>query len=401
VGAAVEYRIFRKGELGVGPLVEVKEASPRLALAPGSYVVEARLGLATARQDVEVGSERPTRAVLALNAGAILLTPGPGETQAASPTAVISIEEASDQGAGPGRIVWMGSARERELVVPPGTYRLTMQDRQFRSERVIVVQAGSRGTAPLASAAGRIVLEARDHARAEHPSEGILFRILEDDPSVPEGRREVARSAARQAQFTLPAGIYHIVARKGAAEARELIALRSGDDVRRTLVLRMTRLALSARLPGAPGSVEEPVSFRVSALDENGAIVARIELPHPQLELPAGRYRVEARLGRLNATASREIELREGIDQELTFEPPAASVRLRLAHGQGAPGQGEVFWEVRDAANKAIWRTMEAEPRGILEAGRYTIRAELRERRIDKVVELRAGENRVLEIAPE
>jgi hypothetical protein len=46
-----------------------------------------------------------------------------------------------------------------------------------------------------------------------------------------------------------------------------------------------------------------------------------------------------------------------------------------------------------------VWTTAQAEPTAVLQAGRYRVRAELRERTIERAIELRAGESRVLELA--
>ena len=55
--------------------------------------------------------------------------------------------------------------------------------------------------------------------------EAPVFSVDEDDPDAPKGRREVARSGMRQADFVLPPGTYYVVARQGNIEARERLAL--------------------------------------------------------------------------------------------------------------------------------------------------------------------------------
>ena len=67
-------------------------------------------------------------------------------------------------------------------------------------------------------------------------------------------------STPLQYRFTLPAGTYHVVARKGSAEVRETVAVKAGDSAARTLMLRLARLSLSARLPGTPGGGQEPAA---------------------------------------------------------------------------------------------------------------------------------------------
>jgi hypothetical protein len=80
------------------------------------------------------------------------------------------------------------------------------------------------------------------------PAESVLFIVMEDDP--PRERREVARSAASQAEFVLPPGTYYVIARQGEAEARERLEIGSGDVVRRTLTAATGRLGLLSDRPG-------------------------------------------------------------------------------------------------------------------------------------------------------
>jgi hypothetical protein len=179
-----------------------------------------------------------------------------------------------------------------------------------------------------------------------------------------------------------------------------LIALRPGDDVSRTLVLKLARLSLTTRLPGASEPVAaKAMAYRVYRLDGTGEVHARAGHSAARLELPAGRYRVEARVGRLNAIATREVELSEAGEQSIELEPAAALIQLRLALPGGGHAGGDVFWEVRDSSGQVVWRSTEPEPREFLAAGRYSVRAETRERRKEQSVELTAGEQRTLDVA--
>lgn len=394
----VQFRVFREAELSGDPLAEVKEARPSLALQPGRYVIEAMLGFVTARQTVEVASERPTQASIILNAGSIRLSSA-GQDGGLSPTAIFSLLEANEKDPAKGRVLWVGPAQDLEMTVPAGNYRIVMQDRQFRMERTIVVPAGTQGQAQLAASVGRVQVKALDHGADADAAEGVLYRVMEDDPSAPDGRREVARSAAEEPVFTLPAGTYHLVAEKGTAEVRELLALKGGDDVQRVLNLKLGRLTVATRLPGTT-IADEAVSYRVFRT-EDGEQVAHMDGTQSRLNLPAGRYRVEARVGRLNAVAAREVDIADGTLLDVVLEPAVARVQLRLAGTSSGHAAADVFWEVLDDKGLAVWRSMEAEPREFLAAGRYTVRAETRDRRTNQTVDVKGGEARTVEVVLE
>jgi Ca-activated chloride channel family protein len=396
----VKWRIVRQPPDPATPAIELTEAFPNIPLSPGSYLVEARLGLAQAQQTIEVTGTRPTRATIPLNAGAIEFDPSSFRDTASSPSAVVSIEEQPERGAGQGRVLWLGTVAAAEVIVPAGTYKIVVQDRQFRTEKLIAVPSGSQGTPLIAQTAGRIRLQARDSAGGV-PSGIVLLSVLEDDPTDPTGRREIARTAANRAEFSLPAGTYHIVARKGAAEVRELVALRPGEDVTKTLTLGMARLALSVRLAASSEPISEQVAFRIARLDEPAREIARADEAATEVELPPGRYRVENRIGTQNAVVYRDVELKAGVDQSIAFDQAAAVIRLKLTSAPGGATIPDVSWEVRDSTDETVWRATESEPRGILAAGRYKVRAETRDKRLEKMVDIKAGEAKTLEFTIE
>ena len=74
------------------------------------------------------------------------------------------------------------------------------------------------------------------------------------------------------------------------------------------------------------------------------------------------------------------------------FEHSVAALKLRFLPPAG--GSSEVFWDVRDETGKLAWTGAQGEALAILQAGRYRITAETREKRYERQVELRSGESR-------
>jgi hypothetical protein len=58
----------------------------------------------------------------------------------------------------------------------------------------------------------------------------------------------------------------------------------------------------------------------------------------------------------------------------------------------------EIWWDIRDETGKAVWTDGQTEAVANLLAGRYIVRAETRDKRYERPVELRAGESKTLEI---
>jgi hypothetical protein len=262
-----------------------------------------------------------------------------------------------------------------------------------RSEQTVTVVEGRPTQVDLLVNIGRLLLTAapRDGAAAAEPP---LFIVMEDDP--PRGRRDVAQSAASQAEFVLPPGTYYVVVRQGGAETRERLEIASGDVVRRSLGAALGRLSLSS---SGPISLAGSLSYTVKRLDDPDQETIWTSQPTPILSLPAGRYRVEGRYGLTNVAATRDVEIKAGQTLQLPIEHQAATLRVRLA-GIGA-GLADVTWEVRDEYGGVVWASSQTEDAVVVQAGRYVVRADTGTRQDERTVDLRAGEAKVVEIRAE
>ena len=376
-----------------------RTASPVVPVAPGRYRVEARAGAVSAHTTVEARAEVATPVALALNAGLLRVNARLGKAGAPLEDALITVVGASETGAAAGDAAsgalfaaFKGS--EALVLLPAGRFLVRVDDGLMHAQRAIVVPAGSQGRLDIALDAARLQVSTSGRDGSS-PLETPTFSVEEDDPDAPRGRREVARSAMRQADFVLPAGTYYVVARQGGVEVRERLALAPGESARRSLAVASGRLALAIRAPGLEAR-GEPVAYRVERSDGIPAEAIATSRPAPLLLLAPGRYRVEGRYGAANARSVKEVEVKAGQTQQLTLEPAAAAIKLRLTP---RPGGGEVFWELREDGGKTVWTSAQAEATAVLQAGRYRVRAELRERTIERTVELRPGEARVLELA--
>lgn len=398
----VQWTVTGEGQPGA-VLFEGKAASPMVPVAPGRYIVEARDGTAVARQTVEVADKAPTAIALVMNAGTLLVRAQMQKTGAPLDDAIITINDAGqgaetkkDGPAGPPVVLFKGG--EGVATLAAGRYVVHVELGQVRVDRAVVVPAGTQGRIDIAVNAARVQLTASMRDIAETADSPVVFSIVEDDPDAPRGRREVARSAARQAEFILPPGTYYAIARQGGLEAREQLALGPGDAVKRTLSLTPGRLALATKLVGSTQAPSEAVSYRVERVDSSPPEAVTTSRAAPVLLLPAGRYRVEGRYGAMNVRTVREIELKAGVPQQLSLEQQAAALKLRLTGSPGGPALADVFWDIRDEAGRSVWTTGQAEPSATLQAGRYLVRAETPQKRYDRQIELRSGESRQVEV---
>jgi Ca-activated chloride channel homolog len=420
----VRWRVWREGDGAVGaPIVDARAATIDLELAPGKYFVEARQGLVSARRTVEATAGTQVPVLMALNAGALERAPTSQKSGVVvAPTVTItSTTTQAAPGDSPYSVIWPDAAAREAVLLPAGTWRIVSEIGPARTEQVVTVAAGQVTDLGPAFAVGHLRLRAVEREGGQ-TAELVTFRIWEDDPESPNGRREVARSAAAEPVFTLPPGTYFVVARQGSAEVRERVLLNGGDDVARTFILGLGKLTMQSRLQGYSGTISnDPVTYRVLRLDPNVPLatgpavpgsgysdaadtgpveVARTGAPTATIDLAAGRYRIESQLGGQNVRATRMIEIRPGAAQTLTIDYPAARVHLRLTGAAAKSATADLFWDIRDASGDSVWRTVQAEPRAFLAAGRYKVRIETRDKRYDVAFEVKAGENLNLELDP-
>ena len=111
------------------------------------------------------------------------------------------------------------------------------------------------------------------------------------------------------------------------------------------------------------------------------------------VDLAAGIYRVESRVGLLNARASRDVTVAAGRATDLVFDHDAGALNLRLAPAIA----GDVHWDVRDNDGRIVWISGQPAPKLVLQAGRYQIRGETRDKRFLRDVEVKSGATQTLE----
>jgi Ca-activated chloride channel homolog len=370
------------------PIFGARAANPTVPVAPGRYVVEVRDGPLSAKQIAEVRDNRPATVTMVLNAGMARIRVLARKNGEVAPDALITAADAN------GALMLAARTGEVTALLPAGRHLVRAELGFVRAEQTVTIAAGRLFAVdiPLNAARLQLTTAGRDGASG---LQAPIFSVFEDDPDAAGGRREVARSAAQPAEFTLPPGTYYVVARQGAVEVRERLAVGPGEVVRRTLAVAAGSLALSTKLPPLGGAADAYISYTVTRLDNTAQDAITTSQPTPTLLLPSGRYRVEGRYGLMNVRAVRDIEVKAGQIQQLVIEHEAASVRLRIV----GSGPSDVSWVIRDQAGKAVWTGAHTEAVANLQAGRYVVRAETRNKRDERSVELRAGEAKLLEFS--
>lgn len=368
-------------------LKSVKNRELSVDLDPGSYVVEARFGQASARQTLEVASDKPTAARLSLAAGLLKIKAHADKAGAplTDPLVTISVKTAD----GSQRPFWVGRAADTEMVVPAGQYIVRVQDGLAEQTTEVTLTEGAGADVTPVLGTGRLELSAVAAANGQ-PLTDVIYLIEEDDPDARKGRREVARSADPAAAFTLPAGTYYVVARQGVAETRDRIALGTGDVVKHVATFSLVQLTVTAN---AGGGADQPVLIRILSEDQTHREIARANGMTGTFLLPPARYRVEATVSGLNIKALGTVDISNGRGGgvQLTLESGEVAVGASAAQGR--------HWRIKDASGRTVLHSGPGEATSArLAPGRYVLLTDGGERRTEQAFDLKTRERRELSL---
>ncbi|MGB4865889.1 MAG: VWA domain-containing protein [Hyphomicrobium sp.] len=396
IDLAVHWRIFQSG--GTTVLAESDGPSLTAHLDPGTYDVEAEYNHIRVKKPVTIAAGQGTNLTVPLNAGRLKIAvkdtntvqPQPLRSYLLAIEPVIDGKPRADQSA---LLLHTSSASE---VLPAGTYNVTMNDGPIRQSKSVTLTAGTETAVNFTSSTGRLELSAglREDGGA---LDDVTFTISEDDPDSPDGRREIARSRAPTPTFTLPAGTYYVSAHSGDGEVRQRIAVGAGDVVKRALILPLVPVKISALIGGQLATDGQGIAYRVTELDGDRRELVRSVQSALSLSLLPGRYRVSAHLDAHHLKAAEEISVEAGKSLNVVLKFNAGEINLKPGAGIG-PGASDTYWEILDASGKPVWRTVAADAHALLVPGRYTVRAEWRDKHTEAAFEIRAGERKVVEV---
>ena len=395
----VHWRITRSGPDGA-LIRDTRAAALFEKLEPGTYDVEAQLGLANARQTVEIAADTAIQVRINLNGGVLKMQARSTNSAAALPSPIFTVTPASADAAEISAPLWVGRDTHPEIVLPSGDYNVTAQNGIARQQSKLTIAAATGTSFNSMLQSGSLELSATRGAVAgqgDPVTEGVTFILSQDDPDAPNGRREVARSAAAAPTFMLPSGTYYVNARTPSAEVREQIAIGAGDIVKRAVPLSLAHVKLAATLGGKPAPDGSAITYRVIRLDGESREIARTIAKAPEFDLSAGRYRLEAALGASNVIAATEIALAAGQTQNITLPLEGGSITFKRDAGGAAAG--EVYWQVQDEKQRTVLRSSQAQPTAVLAPGRYVVSAETSDQPLRNTIEIKANEHRTFDFS--
>lgn len=396
-------------------LIEKRATELAEKIPAGRYIISAKAGLAEAEQQLTVGEQGETRLRLLFDAGVISFQSAsrPQALDDSGDPIFLTLKPQSDTDSKTdAKPLWIGIAdTSNQLIVPTGTYDLDVERGTIKKTIGVSVTSGKLTPVDTTMDDGLLVIEStigtanepgtiQTAAPSRPDLAQVAYIISTDDPTIPNGRREVARSASPKAKFQLQPGTFYAEARLGQATRERRFAIGAGQIVRHQFRFDVGRVNLTAQMGNQPLANSTPVTFKVYA-GESGVAprtrpVVTTSKQSPSLILPAGRYRVVAEAaggvsGQSNdinvqsgAVATYSIPLNAG---QVSFQSKRETARAALPRYQIRNAAGDVAWLGRPGRDTST----------LLPPGRYVV--EKRGGRPSaQTIEIRAGAVTVVDL---
>jgi hypothetical protein len=180
--------------------------------------------------------------------------------------------------------------------------------------------------------AGRLKLLARLAADKPPVEDQLKWTVFESRVENEEDGRgaQVALSYDSQPAFTLPAGLYVVVAKRGDAETTSDVEVAAGEERRHEVVIAAGRVKLVPKLSAAGQPITGNLAWRVlSPTEDIEGKRERVALSYedaPVFTLPSGKYRLHVKRGE----ATKEIDLETSAGKD-----PADRRSTRCRHRRG------------------------------------------------------------------
>ncbi|MEO1609859.1 MAG: VWA domain-containing protein [Pseudomonadota bacterium] len=367
------------------------ESAPSVALQPGRYSVALRTAGLVRHQEIEVKEGRRTVAPFNLEVAAIALSSVLVEGGPRVEDAKFTISKID--GSTPDDVVWSGMAPRVPLIIKPGEYKLEVSAGRVSQSHAFSASAGEQINLIVPLNAGYLKIKTTQLDQALLVNSSAVVSIQTDDPTKPSGRRLVARSIQANPNFLLDPGTYYVKAEGAPSANEERVVIAAGQIVERILTVTRMRLSVTSRFQGSTTKINKNIRYRIWPSETNTVPALTSSSPAPEFDLFPGRYRIEARVGKQNAVTVRNFETTPSPDGKIVLDLDAGTVALKTP--QLYP---DTSWEIRDAADQTIWRTMKAQPTLTLKSGRYKVIAEVKNEILTRDILIESGRHINVEI---
>lgn len=355
------------------------EAKPFLQVAPGTYLLMATRGNASASMEVTVKEGTPQLVKLILGSGNLKLSAISAEGQ--PPIAKdVSWEFLSPPDAeGQRKNLGYSYEAQPKMTLPSGPCLVVATYGSAKGQREVEVKAGETQDIVILLGSGKLKLAVVMEEGGTPVAKDVAWDILGEADA--EGHRpKVAYSYEAQPTISVPAGKYLVEVAYGNAKGKAMVEVKAGATTEQVVSLGAGKLKLTARAAEGGEPLSKDLFWEVlGAADAEGnrPTAGYSYDGQPTFSLPAGKYLLQITWGA--AKTKQEIEVAAGKLTEVPVVINSGSLMSTALMTEGAdPAPDGMTWNVLGEANAEGERptaaySYDAQPKFHLKAGKYTL----------------------------
>ena len=294
----------------------------------GKYHLHTKVGTVIGTADVEVTADQANTAEIILNAG--LLQVRAVQEEGADPIeqAYIHVDEPEVGSNGKRKRITSGNQRNT-FTVPAGKYFAIATHGKASVGQIVEVKPGERTNAVIVLAAGLLKISVLAEEGGDPVKDAYVY-IYENEVQA-NGKRKQITAAVPRKPFSLPAGTYFVTAKVGKATASRELLVTAGKLTEEDIVVGAGALKVTV-IPAEGGKPLKQAYVYINELE------AGLDGKHKQItagnqrntfKLPAGKYRLTAKLDKASATT--EIEITAGKRTDTTVSLNAGALDIANA----------------------------------------------------------------------
>jgi hypothetical protein len=240
----IEWTITKASKDATKPaeaLVKQKGPTVTTLLAPGDYIVTAKLGFQEVSEPLAVGPGKPTHRTIDLKAGYLHLSMVPTASSAkiATPITWEVYQYSRGTAAKDSPKITSVTAPQTEFWVPGGSYTIRAVYEKTTTEIVIPLPAGTNYDYTINLYGGRLTLTAVN-ARGVPPVDEVKWEIVKAVPAATGTREAVTQLVGPSQDFLMREGKYVAIAHSAAITYEIPFEIKSGKPTRVKVALKTT-----------------------------------------------------------------------------------------------------------------------------------------------------------------
>lgn len=355
------------------------EAKPFLQVGPGTYLLVATRGNATASMEVTVKEGAPQLVKLILGSGNLKLSAISAEGQPP-----ISKDVAWDLFTPPdaeGQRKKLGYSYEAQpkMTLPSGPCLVVATYGSAKGQREVEVKAGETQDIVVLLGSGKLKLAVVMQEGGTPVAKDVSWDIL-GEADAEGNRKKVAYSYEAQPTLSVPAGKYQIEVAYGNAKGKAMAEVKAGATTEMVVSLGAGKIKLSALATEGAEPISKDLFWELqgAADAEGNRTTAGYSYDgQPTFSLPAGKYQLKIEWGA--AKIKQEVEVAAGKLTEIPIIINSGSIMASAIMAEGAdPVPDGLNWDVIGEPNAEgerpkVTYSYDAQPKLHLKAGKYTL----------------------------